>query len=127
MDQPRARSTWDWYWRITDLPELKTMEVRYFMAARTGAANLAAGSISVALATVLDMRSVEVDITKLGERLQRDDHLNRESTLAGFGGAYLGPLPRDAMAEFAEFAIAVASSVQPAANAVPGEPSEGEA
>ncbi len=109
LDQPKAAGAWKRYWAQTrDLVTPPTC-VRY--ACRVGAANLAAGSISVAIDVALDLRAARIDLGDFSTILTSPDHTSREAALAGFSGAYLGQDPDQALRQFVDFSIEAATAI----------------
>lgn len=115
LDQPTAIRAWHWFWETT--AHLAAEDVRLMGAFRAGAANLSAGSHSAAIAIALDLRSLGIDIDKVGEWVKGAEYSAREALFAEFTGGYLGDHPHVAISDFAEFAKSVASAVTESATA----------
>lgn len=81
------------------------------IAVIVGSGALAAGVMSVALDVVLSWRAVGADIPRLANTFQRPATLARLGLISDMGGGCLGTEPRDAVANFCEFANRVAAAV----------------
>jgi hypothetical protein len=110
LNQPLAAGAWRRYRERVKVLMTSPAGVQY--ACRVGAANLAAGSISVAVDVTLDLRAAGVDLSRYLAALTSPDRIAREATLAGFSGGYLGHNPEAALREFFEFAIAGMAAIR---------------
>lgn len=111
IDQPTAMGCWRWYWEATQAPP--PARLRLLLAARIGAANLAGGSISVAVAVALSLRDAGVNLSDLTDGVTAEDHLAREKVWSQMGGGYLGASPGDALVTFMDFARRSATAIRP--------------
>lgn len=109
VNQPAALAAWRRFWDNTQ--PVATAQARIYGASRVGAANLAAGSVTVAVDVVLSLRSAGLDLAKHADVVTNPDYLAREAFLSEFGGGYLGASPKEATCQFAEFARSVGASV----------------
>jgi hypothetical protein len=88
-------------------------KVRIHGACRVGAANLAAGSITVAIDVVLSLRSAGIDLANLADAVKNSEYVAREALLSELGGGYLGESPKEAVGQFADFAQSVGTFIGP--------------
>ena len=111
INQPAALAAWTRFWDSTQ--PVATTQARIYGASRAGAANLAAGSITVAIDVVLSLRSAGLDLAKHADAVRNPEYLAREAFLSELGGGYLGASPKEATCQFADFARSVGVSVGP--------------
>jgi hypothetical protein len=111
INQPAALTAWRRFWDSTQ--PVATTQARIYGASRAGAANLAAGSITVAIDVVLSLRSEGLDLAKHADAVKNPDYLAREAFLSELGGGYLGGSPKEATCQFADFAQSIGASIGP--------------
>jgi hypothetical protein len=111
INQPAALAAWTRFWDSTQ--PVATTSARIYGASRVGAANLAAGSITVAIDVVLSLRSAGLDLAKHADAIKKPEYLAREAFLSELGGGYLGASPKEATRQFADFAQSIGVSVGP--------------
>jgi hypothetical protein len=111
LNQPSAPAAWRRFWASTN--PLGTVVLRLRAAARVGAANLVAGSMSVAVEVVLDLRAAGVALDNLAEMLKDQQTQSAEVLRAQLGGGYLGQSSEAALSEFADFAVSVGAAICP--------------
>jgi hypothetical protein len=111
LNQPAALAAWKRFWDSTQ--RVATESARIYGASRAGAANLAAGSITVAIDVVLSLRAAGLDLAKHADAVKNSECLAREAFLSELGGGYLGASPKEAICQFADFARSIGASVGP--------------
>jgi hypothetical protein len=111
INQPAALAAWRRFWDSTQ--PVATEPARIYGASRAGAANLAAGSITVAIDVILSLRSAGLDLAKHADAVKNSEYLAREAFLSELGGGYLGASPEEATCQFADFARSIGASVGP--------------
>jgi hypothetical protein len=111
INQPAAPAAWRRFWDSTQA--MANAEVRIHGACRVGAANLAAGSITVAIDVVLSLRSAGIDLAKLADAVKNSEYVAREAWLSELGGGYLGESPKEAVGQFADFAQSAGTYIGP--------------
>jgi hypothetical protein len=109
LDQPLASETWRGFWNNTAPPV--AVGFRVAGAWRIGVANLAAGSVSVAIDVLLRLRSNGIDLAKLSSKTNDSEYTAREAFMSELEGGYLGQAPVDAIGQFSEFARSIADSI----------------
>ncbi|MHB8457021.1 MAG: hypothetical protein ACYDBS_04945 [Acidimicrobiales bacterium] len=106
--RPAAMQLWEWFMafiksRPTD-PDLRVGAIR------AGAANLLAGSVSVATKVVVDLRGV-LTWAPEAPKLLAESKARPQQFASDYGGGYLGGNPDAAIEDFLDFAASVEANV----------------
>ncbi|MGH8950408.1 MAG: hypothetical protein ACRDX9_03190, partial [Acidimicrobiia bacterium] len=118
-DYFQAHEALGWYWQAVKGCDDREEE-RLLGALRIGAVALLAGTVSLAIEVVLDVRDV-VNPAELESWVRRRPVAAREQVISEMYGRYLGTDAEAALADFAGFAAVVASGVQgPSSTESPG-------